>query len=217
MKRSLLIAAALTVATAGAAAAQDHRDDERGRPPHPPAAPHSPPPGASPGPGAPAARDYRGGPPAVGYRGPPTGRDYRDGSPAIGYRGPPAGPGCRGGPPAGGYRGRPGAGDAHFDGFRGQGIGPHGPAQVFYHGRSFSSFRAAPFYYPGGWGYRRWGVGQFLPGAFLTQSYFIGNWGAYGLGPPPPGLQWVRYGPDALLVNVYTGQVVDTVYGVFWW
>jgi Ni/Co efflux regulator RcnB len=56
-----------------------------------------------------------------------------------------------------------------------------------------------------------------LPGLFLSQGYFIGNWGAYGLGPPPPGLEWVRYGPDALLVNVYTGQIVDTVYGVFWW
>jgi Ni/Co efflux regulator RcnB len=88
---------------------------------------------------------------------------------------------------------------------------------VFYQGRSFSSFRAAPFSYPGGWGYRRWAAGQFLPGLFLTQGYFIYNWNAYGLGPPPPGLQWVRYGPDALLVNVYTGQVVDTVYGVFWW
>jgi hypothetical protein len=84
-------------------------------------------------------------------------------------------------------------------------------------GRSFTSFRAAPFSYPGGWGYRRWTVGQVLPGLFLSQGYYIGNWGAYGLAPPPPGLQWVRYGPDALLVNVYTGQVVDTIYGVFWW
>jgi hypothetical protein len=138
-----------------------------------------------------------------------------------GHPGPAAPPaGWRGAPPAQAYReGPPGHGPAvaHFDGVQGQGVGPHGPARVFYHGRSFSSFRAAPFYYPGGWGYRRWAVGQVLPGLFLSQSYFIGNWAAYGLGPPPPGLEWVRYGPDALLVNVYTGQVVDTVYGVFWW
>jgi Ni/Co efflux regulator RcnB len=56
-----------------------------------------------------------------------------------------------------------------------------------------------------------------LPGLFLSQGYYIGNWPAYGLAPPPHGFEWVRYGPDALLVNVYTGQVVDTVYGVFWW
>jgi hypothetical protein len=121
----------------------------------------------------------------------------------------------RAGPPAAGFHGGPPAG--HFDGFQGQGVGPHGPGHVDYHGRSFTSFRAAPFSYPGGWGYRRWGVGQVLPGLFLSQSYFIGDWGAYGLAPPPPGLTWVRYGPDALLVNVYTGQIVDTVYGVFWW
>jgi len=141
---------------------------------------------------------------------------------AGGHPGPAAPPAdLHGGRPAEAYRaaGPParGAPVGRFDGFQGQGVGPHAPAHVFYQGRSFNSFRAAPFYYPGGWGYRRWAVGQFLPGLFLTQGYFIGNWASYGLGPPPPGLQWVRYGPDALLVNVYTGQVVDTVYGVFWW
>jgi hypothetical protein len=151
---------------------------------------HGPPPHAPSGHPGPAA-------PPGGFHGAPPAHDFHAGPPAPGFHGPPPG--------------------ARFDGFQGQGIGPHGPAHVFYHGRSFSSFRAAPFYYPGGWGYRRWGVGQFLPSLFLNQTYFIGNWGAYGLGPPPPGLQWVRYGPDALLVNVYTGQVVDTVYGVFWW
>jgi len=135
-----------------------------------------------------------------------------------GHPGPAAPPaGFHGAPPAQAYHAGPRPPVAHFDGFQGQGVGPHGPARVFYQGRSFGSFHAAPFYYPGGWGYRRWAVGQFLPGLFLSQGYFIGNWAAYSLGPPPPGLQWVRYGPDALLVNVYTGQVVDTVYGVFWW
>jgi Ni/Co efflux regulator RcnB len=36
------------------------------------------------------------------------------------------------------------------------------------------------------------------------------------LEPPPPGFQWVRYGPDLLLVNVVTGQVADVAYGVFY-
>jgi len=185
-KRSVLVAAALTLVTAGGAAAQDPHDHEDGHKPAPHAAE------GRPGPTAPRA-------------------DMHDGRPAEGFHGAPPAEAYRAGPPAhGGPAGR-------FDGFQGQGVGPHAPAHVFYHGRSFTSFRAAPFYYPGGWGYRRWAVGQFLPGLFLNQTYFIGNWGAYGLGPPPPGLEWVRYGPDALLVNVYTGQVVDTVYGVFWW
>jgi hypothetical protein len=175
MKRALLIAAALTLAAAGGAIAQEPHEDGHRSPPHAP--------GGHPGPPAPPA-NFHGAPPAQAY-----------------HAGPPVhGPGV-----------------AHFDGFQGDGVGPHAPARVFYQGRSFSSFHAAPFYYPGGWGYRRWTVGQILPGLFLSQGYFIGNWAAYGLGPPPPGLQWVRYGPDALLVNVYTGQVVDTVYGVFWW
>jgi len=190
MKRALLIAAALTLVTTAAATAQEPREDR----PHedrqgPPHQPGAP--VGRPGPEAPHG-GFQG-----GFHGGPPGRDDHAGPPPPAFHGAPA--------------------VAHFDGFRGQGLGPHGPARVFYHGRSFNSFRAAPFYYPGGWGYRRWGVGQILPGLFLSQSYFIGNWGAYGLGPPPPGLQWVRYGPDALLVNVYTGQVVDTVYGVFWW
>jgi Ni/Co efflux regulator RcnB len=29
------------------------------------------------------------------------------------------------------------------------------------------------------------------------------------------GYQWVRYGPDLLLVDIATGQVVDVRYGVF--
>jgi Ni/Co efflux regulator RcnB len=36
------------------------------------------------------------------------------------------------------------------------------------------------------------------------------------LAAPEPGFQWVRYGPDLLLVNVTTGQVVDVAYGVFY-
>jgi Ni/Co efflux regulator RcnB len=191
MKRPLLIAAALTLVAAGGAAAQDPHEDGHRPPAHPQGAP-----GGHQGSTEPQG-GFHGGPPGREDHGGPPGREDHAGPPAAALRGGPAG--------------------AHFAGFRGQGLGPHGPARVFYHGRSFSSFRAAPFYYPGGWGYRRWGVGQFLPGLFLNQTYFIGNWGGYGLAPPPPGLQWVRYGPDALLVNVYTGQVVDTVYGVFWW
>jgi Ni/Co efflux regulator RcnB len=144
-------------------------------------------------------------------------------APAPGGHPGPAAPEARSAPAQPVYRaqaqtpGARGAPAAQFDGFHGQGVGPHAPAQVYYRGRSFTSFRAAPFSYPGGWGYRRWGVGQVLPGLFLSQGYFIGNWAGYGLAPPPPGLAWVRYGPDALLVNTYTGQIVETVYGVFWW
>jgi hypothetical protein len=136
------------------------------------------------------------------------------------YHGPPANPHpgeVHPAPMAQGPAFRGPSGPGHFDGFQGQGYGPHAPAQFVYHGRSSGSFRAAPFAYPRGWGYRPWAYGQFLPALFLTPNYFIGNWGGYGLAPPPYGCNWVRYGPDALLVNIYTGQILEVVHGVFWW
>ena len=98
-------------------------------------------------------------------------------------------------------------------------VGPHpgGPVgQVMYHGRPFSPIHVAPFVYPPGFGYRRWIVGAALPPLFLVPAYYYAGWAAFGLAPPQPGYQWVRYGPDLLLVNVSNGQVVDTVYGAFY-
>jgi Ni/Co efflux regulator RcnB len=46
-------------------------------------------------------------------------------------------------------------------------------------------------------------------------AYFFADWARLGLEPPPPGTQWVRYGPDLLLVDVSNGQVIDVAYGVF--
>jgi Ni/Co efflux regulator RcnB len=50
----------------------------------------------------------------------------------------------------------------------------------------------------------------------LVPAYFYADYAALGLPPPEPGFQWVQYGPDLLLVNVATGQVVDVAYGVFY-
>lgn len=122
-------------------------------------------------------------------------------------------PGFHGGA---GFQQRPGGGFT-FTGSRGSGAGFHSRGNFSYRGRTFSRFRTSPFRYPAGWGYRRWSVGAFLPALFLSQEYYLSDYGSYSLGPPPPGCQWVRYGPDALLVNVYTGSIVDVAYGVFWW
>jgi hypothetical protein len=93
--------------------------------------------------------------------------------------------------------------------------GPPG-ARFTYHGRPFVRVHVAPFAYPPGWAYRRWGIGMILPPLFLAPAYFYADWATMGLPPPQPGFQWVRYGPDLLLVNVGSGQVVDTVYGAFY-
>ncbi len=100
--------------------------------------------------------------------------------------------------------------------------GPHGPgpgphAQFIFRGRPFHPIPfARPWVYPPGWGYRRWVVGAILPPLFLVPAYYYADYAALGLPPPEPGFQWVQYGPDLLLVNVATGQVVDVAYGVFY-
>eukprot|EP01037_Dinobryon_pediforme_P014720 gene14720-14845_t len=55
-----------------------------------------------------------------------------------------------------------------------------------------------------------WRVGERLPYLFLSDIYYI-DFGPYGLPRPPYGYRWVRFGPDVLLVNVYTGEIVDVV------
>jgi Nickel/cobalt transporter regulator len=96
--------------------------------------------------------------------------------------------------------------------------GPHpgGPVgrQFGYHGHMINQVHLAPFIYPAGWTYRQWAIGMALPALFLAPAYFYADWAALGLAPPQPGFQWVRYGPDLLLVDMNTGQVVDAVYGV---
>ena len=135
---------------------------------------------------------------------------------------PPRAPALRAAPPRGPavrvvpHGPGPGPG-AHpsFAGPHGPGPGPHG-AQFSYHGRNFNRMHLSPFVYPHGWGYRRWGIGMVLPPLFLAPAYYYGDWAGMGLPPPDPGFQWVRYGPDLLLVNVTTGEVVDAIYGAFY-
>lgn len=98
--------------------------------------------------------------------------------------------------------------------------GPHAPPpgspHFTFHGHDFNRVHVRPFVYPNGWAYREWAVGAILPPLFLVPDYYYPEWAALGLEPPPPGAQWVRYGPDLLLVDVNTGQVLDVAYGVFY-
>jgi Ni/Co efflux regulator RcnB len=51
---------------------------------------------------------------------------------------------------------------------------------------------------------------------FFAQDYWIYDFGDYGLPYPPPGAVWVRYGPDALLIDRYTGEIIEVIYGLFY-
>jgi Ni/Co efflux regulator RcnB len=84
-----------------------------------------------------------------------------------------------------------------------------------FQGREYAAVRAPAYRYPRGWAYRAWRPGQVLPRLFIAEPYFL-DYAYLGLPPPPPGTRWVRYGPDALLVDFYSGRVVDVIYSAFY-
>jgi hypothetical protein len=189
----LAITAMIALVVPTLALAQEHKD-AHGGPPHPP--PHPGPPPHVGGPPHPALR------PAVVPHGPIGGPPHPPG-PAFAHPG---------GPPPGG------PGFAHPGGpaFAHPGGAPPGGPHFSFHGHDFQRVHIHPFIYPNGWAYRQWAVGAVLPPLFLTPDYFYPEWAQLGLEPPPPGAQWVRYGPDLLLVDTTTGQVIDVAYGVFY-
>jgi Ni/Co efflux regulator RcnB len=69
---------------------------------------------------------------------------------------------------------------------------------------------------PPGWYAHKWVYGERLPRAFFAPEYFILDFAAYGLLEPWPGYEWVRYGDDALLIDVETGEVIRVEYDVFY-
>jgi Ni/Co efflux regulator RcnB len=73
-----------------------------------------------------------------------------------------------------------------------------------------------PYRQPYGWYYRQWSYGQYLPIAFWARDYWLDTYWNFGLIDPPYGYVWVRYGPDALLVDVAAGQILSVEYGVFY-
>ena len=76
-------------------------------------------------------------------------------------------------------------------------------------------FHAGPYRAPPGWRYRRWVFGERLPAIYFARGFWITDFLAFGLFAPPDGLVWVRFGPDALLIDEYTGEIIQVDYGVF--
>lgn len=69
---------------------------------------------------------------------------------------------------------------------------------------------------PGGWGaYHRPSRGWILPPYWIGSGFGIGDYGAYGLAPPPEGYGWSRYYDDAVLLD-RSGRVYDSVEGIDW-
>ncbi|HVQ09262.1 MAG TPA: RcnB family protein [Allosphingosinicella sp.] len=78
-------------------------------------------------------------------------------------------------------------------------------------------FHLSPYYSPyRNWNYNRFSIGFFLEPLFFSQRYWIGDPWQYRLPPAAYGTQWVRYYNDVLLVDIYTGEVLDVIYDFFW-
>ena len=77
-------------------------------------------------------------------------------------------------------------------------------------------FQAGSYRAPAGYTARRWSYGQRLPHGYYARNYWLSSYWLYGLFAPPSGLVWVRVGDDALLIDEYSGEIVQVDYGVFY-
>lgn len=82
------------------------------------------------------------------------------------------------------------------------------------HRSAFSiGFYSAPW---SNWSYSRFNIGVMIGQPFFDQRYWIADPWAFRLPPADGPYRWVRYYNDALLVDLYSGEVVDAVYDIFW-
>jgi Ni/Co efflux regulator RcnB len=77
-------------------------------------------------------------------------------------------------------------------------------------------FHYGDYHAPRGYEYRRWSYGDHLPAIYFERDYWIPNYWNFGLAWAPDGCEWVRFGPDAVLVDIDTGEVIQVVYDVFY-
>ena len=85
-----------------------------------------------------------------------------------------------------------------------------------YRDRNRSVFRIGFYYDPFGYSYRRFGIGSFLYPNYYQSNYWINDPWQYRLPPAYGSYRWVRYHSDALLIDTYSGEVVDVIHGFFW-
>jgi len=64
--------------------------------------------------------------------------------------------------------------------------------------------------------YSRLSIGFFLDSVFYSSRYWIDDPWMYRLPAVYGPYRWIRYYDDALLVDIYTGEVVDVINDFFW-
>ncbi len=86
-----------------------------------------------------------------------------------------------------------------------------------YRDRNRSHYRMPRYYNPyRGRSYTRFSIGFGLSSLFYSQRYWINDPWYYRLPPAYGDYRWIRYYDDALLVDIYSGRVVDVIYDFFW-
>jgi hypothetical protein len=82
--------------------------------------------------------------------------------------------------------------------------------------RHRSWFHVGVYYDPFGWNYRPYQIGWRLWPSYYSSRYWIDDPWYYRLPYAPPGYVWVRYWDDAILVDRWSGEVVDVIHNFFW-
>ena len=85
-----------------------------------------------------------------------------------------------------------------------------------YRDRNRSVFQIGFYYDPFGYNYRRYSLGSFLYPSYYQSNFWINDPWQYRLPPAYGPYRWVRYHNDALLIDTYSGEVVDVIHGFFW-
>ena len=86
-----------------------------------------------------------------------------------------------------------------------------------HHRRRHRSLFHLGFYFdPFGWGYNPFQIGWRMWPSYYGSSYWLNDPWQYRLPYAPPGTRWIRYYNDAILVDLWSGQVIDVIYSFFW-
>lgn len=86
-----------------------------------------------------------------------------------------------------------------------------------YRARNRAVFRGGTYYSPyQNYSYRRVSIGFSLGSPFYGSRYWINDPFYYRLPDVYGPYRWIRYYDDVLLVDIYSGEVVDAIYDFFW-
>jgi hypothetical protein len=86
-----------------------------------------------------------------------------------------------------------------------------------YRARNRTTYRLGRYNAPyANYRYNRIGIGYSLNSLFYGQNYWVSDPWQYRLPEVYGPYRWVRYYDDVVLVDIYSGDVVDVIYDFFW-